>query len=688
MKHLQRLTTILALLVAVGLLLAACGGGETPVAATEAPPVVAPTTAATNTAPPTNTAVPTDTPAPTNTPEPTATSEPEVSFTEASDEALGITISHPEGWVTDVADDGSLQLASEQALLDNPDDIKEGMMVQAMNLPAEALAFVVTDGDPNDPVAVLNAFASLFAEFSGEDDTTLTVREEAAATEIAGFDAATAVYDAISPDLEGVVKLVAISDPDNARVVFIFGATPSASQEQYLPIFDEMLNSVALTAPTATEGTETTTPTGETEGFLLPGDVVENSVDDADGDAWSYIGLEGEVVDITVEPAEGFDLEVDVLDADGNSVIGGKLDAVFDTEVIEGLAFPAAGDYLIVVTGFAGATGDYTLTVAEAGTGGGTSDNGGVAPAGDLTIDESASGSITDAEPSNWTFGALENDFVDVIVTPEDGFDVVVDVLDADGNSLLDSPTDASFGTEIVPVVTIPADGLYTVQVSGFEGATGDYDVLVRYSNNNQTNTIFFATDSITEAEEEHNFPFNALEGDFVTAIVEPLDTEFDAVLSMFNDDTDELVEEVDASFGIETMTFEVPDSGNYYFSITGLDGSVGEYDVVLIGSETVIYELAIGDEVFSKFGEAALLQYYLGGEAGDTAFILVEPDEETDVVLRVTDTDGNVLIEDIDVGLSGESEEVEYTFGDEGLVIIEVVDFWELLGTFSMTIE
>jgi hypothetical protein len=687
MKHLQRLTIILALLVAIGLLLVACGGGETPAEATEAPPVEAPTTAPTNTAAPTNTVAPTDTPAPTNTPEPTATPEPEVSFTEASDEALGLTISHPEGWVTDVADDGSLQLASEQGLLDNPDDIDEGMIVQAMNLPAEALAFIISEGDPNDPVAILNAFADLFAQFSGDEDTTLTLREEAAATEIAGFDAATAVYDASGPDLDGVVKLVAISDPDNARVVFIFGATPLASEGQYLPIFDEMLDSVALTAP-ATTDPETTTPTGEIEGFLLPGDVVQNTIDDADGDAWSYIGLEGEVVDITVEPHGDLDVEVDVLDADGNSIIGGKLDAAFDTEVIEGLAFPAAGDYLIVVTGFEGATGDYTLTIVEAGSGGGTSDNGGVAPGGDLTIDEPASGSVTDAEPSNWTFGALENDFVDVIVTPEDGFDVVVDVLDSDGNSLLDAPTDASFGTEIVPVIIIPADGLYTVSVWGFEGQTGDFEVLVRYTNNNQTNTIFFANDAIEEADEEHNFPFNALEGDFVTAVVEPLDSDFDAVLSIYNDDTDELVEEVDASFGMETTTFEVPESGNYYFSITGLDGSVGEYDIALIGSETVIYELALGDEVFARFGEAALLQYYLGGEAGDTATIFVEPDADTDVVLRITDTDGNVLVEDIDDGLSGEPEELEYTFGDEGLVIIEVVDFWEALGTFSMTIE
>ncbi|MCL4261973.1 MAG: hypothetical protein KJ069_02090 [Anaerolineae bacterium] len=692
MKQMYRLLTILAFLAALGLLVA-CGGGEE-----EAAPTA--TTAPTNTAvpatetpvPPTNTPAPTDTPAPTNTPEPTATPEVSASLQELTNEDLGVTISHPEDWVTETGDDGSLRLASDAAILANTElMIQDGMIVQMMNLPLDILAFLVTEGDPSDPVAALNAFSSFFTEMSGsEEEMLFTPREEAVAATIAGVDAATAVYDVVAEGEEGVVKLAALSDPDNNRMLLVIGGTQAGTESQYLPIFDEMLNTVTLSTPavsmTATETPGTTTP-GTTAGFLLPGDVLDDAVEDEAGDAWSYIALEGEVVDIIVEPADDLDVVVDVLDADGNSVIGGELDDQFGTETIEALAFPAPGSYTIMVKGFAGDTGDYTISVIEAGSGttGGTT---GGTVTGDVVIGESVEGSLEGDETAFWTFTALEDDLVNITVTPlGDDMDVVIDVVDADGNSLVGEPTDASFGTEFIPIVVIPEDGLYSVTVDSYDGTGGDYEVLITSTNNGETNTAFFATDELEDADEEHAFPFNALEGDFVTVIADPVELEFDLVISLYNDDTDELIDEIDASTGLEWLEFEVPEDGNYYFAITGYEGSVGNYEIALIGSEFVIFELAIGDEVFGDFGEANLLQYYLGGESGDVATVTATPGETTDVVIRILDLDGNVLAE-IDDAFSGEAEVLEFTFGDEGLVIIELSDFFESQGTYDMFIE
>jgi hypothetical protein len=377
---------------------------------------------------------------------------------------------------------------------------------------------------------------------------------------------------------------------------------------------------------------------------------------------------------------------VDVLDADGKSVIGGALDNSFDTETIEGFSFPAAGSYTILVKGFAGGTGDYTISVLEAGSGS-TGSTGGTA-AGDLVIGEPIEGALEGDETAFWTFSALADDLVNITVTPlDDDLDVVIDVVDANGDSLVGEPTDVSFGTEFIPVVAIPEDGLYSVTVSSFDGTGGEYEVLVTFTNNGQTNTAFFATDELEAEDDEHAFPFNALAGDFVTMIADPVESEFDLVLSLYNDDTDELIDEVDASIGLEWMEFEVPEDGNYYFTITPFEGSIGNYEIALIGSEFVIFELAIGDEVFGRFGETNLLQYYLGGESGDVVTINVEPDEETDVVIRILDLDGNELA-NLDAALSGETESLEFTFGDEGLIIIEVSDFFETQGFFTLTIE
>ncbi|NJN55293.1 MAG: hypothetical protein HC804_11360, partial [Anaerolineae bacterium] len=202
MKQIYRLLPILAFLVALGLL-AACGGDEpadeptATVAATEAVVEVPTNTAV----PPTDTPIPpTNTPAPTNTPEPTATPDMVASFEELTNEDMGVTISHPAGWVMEVADDGSLRLATDEKILGNTEEIiQEGMIVQMMNLPLDILAFMVTEGDPTDPVNVLNVFSTLFTEMSGSDEAiTFTARDEAAPTTIAGVDAATAVYDVVA----------------------------------------------------------------------------------------------------------------------------------------------------------------------------------------------------------------------------------------------------------------------------------------------------------------------------------------------------------------------------------------------------------------------------------------------------------------------------------------------------------
>lgn len=207
---------------------------------------------------------PTAEPTATPLPEPTATAvpteapDPTASFAETTAEIIGFAISHPEGWVTDMTESGDLRLASDAALLDDPEGMEEGMVVQVTNLPLDALVFIVpAEADPNDPVAVLTAFIGVITGIGDEDNpTTFTEREAAAATTIAGYDAATAVYEVDGEELVGLVKFVAISDPENNRVAFLFAATPSVAGEESLAVLDSMLDTVVLTAPSGTAFSE------------------------------------------------------------------------------------------------------------------------------------------------------------------------------------------------------------------------------------------------------------------------------------------------------------------------------------------------------------------------------------------------------------------------------------------------
>lgn len=687
MNYLRRITLIFAIMAAL-FLLAACGGDEeetteptaTAVAVEEATDEPAEPTEEPTEEP---TLEPTEEPTAEPTPEPTAVPVVELDFTETSNEALGITFSYPSDWLVESDADGNLQIASDEALLGDDIEVEEGIKVLFISLLTADFAMLAGNEDASDPAVVLNIFSSLFTSMGSQDENmSLTLRDDVTETSVADYDAAVVVYDVAGEGLAGTAKLYAVADPDNGRTVIIVSVTPLTSEEEYLASFEQILDSITLFEPTAVEtglGDQTS------QGFILPGDQVSGTLATEDAHIWEYIGLESEVLDIVVEPLDDLDVVVDIVAEDGTSIIGGEQDLEFGTETISALTIPTTGQYYIYVRGFAGATGDYTLTVTESGT---STDNGNSGTSEDVEIGTIVTGSLEGAEQALWTVTVEEGDFLDVIVTPYERLDVVVDILDANGDSLYDSETDATVGTEIMPANYFPEAGTYTILVYSFDGTGGEYDLDVSYTNNNETNTVFFVSQiEYDDAEAEHVFPFNALEGDYVTAIAEPSDIDFDLVIALYNDDTGELIDQVDASFGMEMLTYQVTEAGNYSFIITGYEGSVGVYDIILLGSEPVIYELAVNDEVFGKFGEQGYLQYYLGGEEGEVVTITVEASPDQDVVVYITDTDGNIL-QQADAAGTGGVELIEFTFGAEGLVIIELEDFGQTQETFTMYIE
>jgi hypothetical protein len=471
-----------------------------------------------------------------------------------------------------------------------------------------------------------------------------------------------------SPEVTGIVALII---GEEAGGVFI-ALTPTELYEEYGPVFEAMLQSMELSAPVAAAGPESA-------GILLYGDSVTGTVVDESGVAWSFIGLEGESIDLIVEPTSDVDVVIDILNSSGESVLDGELDLEFDTETLEAFVLPATDTYTIIVRGFASGTGDYQLTLLETGS------TVTASPAGDR---ESITGSVAGDEANVVTFNALAGEILTISVIPlSEDLDVVAEVLDNTGKSMFEDPTDASIDTEIIPFVYIPEDGVYSVSVTSYDGTPGDFEVQVVLSNNGETNNIVFTSNSLDTADETHIFPFYGLSGDSVSILVEPLEIEFDLVLGIYEYTTDELIEEVDFSTGIETQTFIIPEDGDYYFQISGYEGSVGNYDVMLMGGETVVFELAIGDEILGQFGANNLLEYYLGGDVDVTKTISVEPDGDTDVTISIYDFDYNLLAS-VDAEFGGGTETLEYTFESDDLVIIQITDFDESQGSFTMYIE
>ena len=693
-----RFSLALVAMILFGLFLTACGGGddETPPADDTPTEVPADTPAEdpTEEPAPTETPVPpTETPVPpTATPEPTATPDPAASFVPFESPEGGFKISHPEGWFNSELF-GLAIFASAEELLDSPDPGEEGGVMVVITGPTEDFE---NDFGSLDPVVVLDEGAGDLG--LGED---AEIVEGPTAVTINGVDAATAVINSTSDNGTPLTTYLAILI-DETRGAVAFGATPAESAEEFMPIFETMVTTIELMEPVVTEEVDGPIEAGddveilETEGFLLFGDVVSSAVVAGSSSTWDFIGLDGEFVDISVEPqTDDLDVVVDVVNEAGESILpNGPIDDNFGTEEILGLAIPESGSYYIIVTGFSSSDeGEYVLTFNEAGAAATGSTTEGLSISGDLAYGDSINGSITteDVAPA-FTFAGSTGDIARVLVDPEGELDVVVDIVDADGASLVFAGNDNSFGLEVV-AAQIPVDGEYAVLVTPFdEGAVGDFELVLE----GPAGSTVFASDTLEDVGEEHAFPFTAEEDELVFITVEP-EGELDVVVRIFNEDTDEEVQEIDRSFGPEGAGFLVPEGGNYYFQVAGFevddnteDGgeNLGSYFVTMLGSEGVLFELAYGDTVQGKFDTSdGFVEYIFNGTTGDTIDLTLETSQESDGVIEIIDLDDNILAS-IDDAFSGEGEALSYTFEADGLVLVRVRDFFAAGGLFDLFVE
>jgi hypothetical protein len=643
------------------LFLTACGGREQVVPTPE--PVATNTPAATDTPAPTATPEPTATSVPTNTPIPTTTPEATFGFVDFESPEAGVSLRYPGEWFTSDLS-GFTVFASHQELLDAPEPGEEGAV-------ALVIAGDATEFDSNDPVEILNASLE---EFNLADDAEIV--EGPTAVTINGQDAATAVIHGVTDNGTPLSAFVtAILNAD--RVVVFLAATPSETEAQFLPTFEAMANTIEVGEPTEPEVTRPAV-----EGTLLYGETATSAVTEAGPSAWGFIGLEGEVVDIIIRPlTDELDVVVDVLDESGASILDGEVDNSFGTEEIRDLTLPSSGTFIVLVRAFSDGVGDYELTVAEAG----TLEEG----QNPIQYGETMQGTLaSEEETATWSFTGSVNDLVDITVTPlTDEFDVVVDVLDSSGASILpDGELDDSFDVEYIRVLRLPADDQYVISIRGFAGNTGDYEVSLALANSGLPGSFVFAADTLDAAEDEHFFPFTAVANEVITAQVNP-EPEVDVVVSVYNDDTDELLDEVDLSTGFEELVFTVPADGNYYFAVKGFDGSTGAYEVTLLGSDAVIFELAFGDSVIGRLGESGYIDYLFSGVTGDTIVLTAETADALDLTLAIQDLDDNVLAEMDDNG-SAAAETLTYTFTEDKLIIIRVEEFFGAQGEFTLSFD
>ena len=193
-------------------------------------------------------------------------------------------------------------------------------------------------------------------------------------------------------------------------------------------------------------------------------------------------------------------------------------------------------------------------------------------------------------------------------------------------------------------------------------------------------------------ADEEHLWQFNGTAGDIVTIRVEAISADLDLALDLEDSDGTFLTSADDNLSGEyeEIRNYELPDTGDYIIRVTDFWDEGGSYVLTLDrgieGDETTGGVITFGETVAGTLEPGLTAIWTFTGQAEQVITIILQPDEESDVLLELQDADG-VTLESTDSGLSGEEERIEGILPFAGSYQIVVKEFWDEGGSYELTL-
>jgi hypothetical protein len=185
--------------------------------------------------------------------------------------------------------------------------------------------------------------------------------------------------------------------------------------------------------------------------------------------------------------------------------------------------------------------------------------------------------SLAEGERHHYNFVATDLGTITAVVTPFDGFDVVLEIIDENDELLLF--VDESFGEERLTFTGPQPLGRYTLVVSGFENDTGTYRLTL---DANSGVTLFLVDgDEILSvlglaSRLEYAVALNV--GQTVTAVANP-DPNLDLALQLYDLDENLLLEVREGDAGQpETLTYSSLATGLYLLVVRTELGNVGQF--------------------------------------------------------------------------------------------------------------
>ncbi|MFC2046222.1 pre-peptidase C-terminal domain-containing protein [Chloroflexota bacterium] len=360
----------------------------------------------------------------------------------------------------------------------------------------------------------------------------------------------------------------------------------------------------------------------------------QDEVVDSDGSRWFFSGNAGDVITIAAN-STSFDTYLELRDASDNILIEDDDSGPGTNALIQDYVLPYTGEYRIVVRGYGGQTGPYTLSMPCVQ---------------EIDCGATVKGSVTTAAGDEWTFHGTKGCRV-TIAMDSNSFDTYLELRDSSGSLLTQDDDSGPGNNALIQDFKLPYTGEYTIVARGYQGQTGPYTLSLKCQCKPPDQPIDCEKtikDTVDDAAGDR-WTFHGTAGCRVTIAMNS--NSFDTYLELRDASNNLLAEDDDGGPDLNSLIkdFKLPYTGKYTIVARGYGGQTGPYTLSLT-CPCRIPPLPCGKTIKDTVETAQGDQWTFSGTAGCRVTIAMNS-SSFDTYLELRDASGKLLTEDDDGG-------------------------------------